>query len=74
MLLSFKNHWLWRKDQEKAFAILKESLTSTEVLALYDSNLDTIVSGDAPAYGLSAVLRQKQANEDLRPVAYISNF
>jgi len=51
---------------------LKESLISTEVLALYDTNLDTIISADASAYGLGAVLRQKEINGDLRPVAYIS--
>ena len=58
-------------DQEEAFTKLKESLTSTEVLALYDPNLDTVVSANASAYGLSAVMRQKQTNGDLRPVAYI---
>ena len=72
VLLSSKNHWSWGKDQDKAFTELKESLISTEVLALYDPNLDTMVTADASAYGLGAVLRQKQANGDLRPVAYIS--
>ena len=72
LLLTSKNHWLWGTDQEQAFTKLKESLTSTEVLAMYDPNLDTVVSADASAYGLGAVLRQKQPNGDLRPVAYIS--
>lgn len=72
VLLSSKSHWAWGIDQDHAFNRLKESLTSTEVLALYDPNLDTIVSADASAYGLGAVLRQKQSNGDLRPVAYIS--
>ena len=72
LLLSSKNHWSWGKDQEEAFTKLKESLTSTEVLALYDPNLDTVDSADASAYGLGAVMRQKQTNGDLRPVAYIS--
>ena len=72
LLLSSKNHWSWGKDQEEAFTKQKESLTSTEVLALYDPNLDTVVSADASAYGLGAVMRQKQTNGDFRPVAYIS--
>lgn len=72
MLLSSKNHWSWGEDQVKAFTKLKESLTSAEVLALYDPNLDTVVSADASAYGLGAVMRQKQTNGDLRQVAYIS--
>ena len=72
LLLTSNNHWLWGTDQEQAFTKLKESLTSTEVLALYDPNLDTVVSADASAYVLGAVLRQKQPNGDLRPVAYIS--
>ena len=72
MPLSSKSHWVWGKEQELAFKKLKDSLTSSEVLAMYDPNLDTVVSADASAYGLGAVLRQKQPNGDLRPVSYIS--
>ena len=72
MLLNSKSHWVWGKEQELAFKKLKDSLTSSEVLAMYDPNLDTVVSADASAYGLGAVLRQKQPNGDLRPVSYIS--
>ena len=72
VLLSSKNHWLWGKEQELAFNKLKDSLTSSEVLPMYDPNLDTVVSADASAYGLGAVLRQKQPNGDLRAVSYNS--
>ena len=72
VLLSSKSHWVWGKEQELAFNKLKDSLTSSEVLAMYDPNLDTVVSADASAYGLGAVLRQKQPNGDPRPVSYIS--
>ena len=71
-LLSTKNQWKWDSPQEVAFKKLKLLLTSSEILALYNPSLQTIVSADASAYGLGAVLRQRQTNGDLRPVAYIS--
>ena len=47
-------------------------MSSNEILALYNPTLKTIVSADASAYGLGAVLRQCQSNGDLQPVAYSS--
>ena len=71
-LLSKKNQWTWGNPQEIAFTKLKQLLSSDQILALYNPALKTIVSADASAYGLGAVLRQCQSNGDLRPVAYIS--
>lgn len=45
-LLSKQNHWVWEPDQPKAFQILKEWLSSTPVLALYNPNKDIKVSAD----------------------------
>ena len=39
---------------------------------MYNPSLHTIVSADASAYRLGAVLRQQQTNGEVRPVAYIS--
>ena len=67
-LLSTKNEWLW----EDAFTQIKEELSSTPVLALYDPSKERIVSADAPSYRLGAVLIQKQDNYQWIPVAYAS--
>ena len=71
-LLSSMNQWVWGHSQDKAFKEIKEALSSSEVLALYDPTRETILSADASSYGLGAVLRQRQPNGDLRPIAYIS--
>ena len=71
-LLSTKNLWFWGDAKEKAFIDVKESLSSNDVLAKYDPASETVISADAWSYVLGAVLRQKQPDGSLRPVAYAS--
>lgn len=71
-LLHKNRQWVWDHTQQEALESIKESLTSTHTLALYDPNATTIVSADASSYGLGAVLLQEQRNGDIKPVAYIS--
>ena len=59
-LLSAKNQWAWGQSQEEAFNRAKMILSSAPVLALFDTNLDTIVSSDASSFGLGTVLLQTQ--------------
>ena len=70
-LLSKKNQWQWGQAQQQAFDRLKKELSS-EVLALYNVEYETILSADASSYGLGAVLRQRQPDDTLRPIAYVS--
>ncbi len=71
-LLVKGNQWVWGEPQRCAFERIKEVLISSPVLALFDANLETILSADASSHGLGAVLLQKQKCGDLKPVAYIS--
>lgn len=70
--LNKRSQWYWEEPQKPALSAIKDALCSTPILALYNSEQDTVVSADASSYGLGAVLRQKQPNEELRAVAYIS--
>ena len=70
--LSLKNQWRWGHEQQQAFDDLKRALITSEVLALYDARHETTLSADASSYSLGAVLRQRQPNGSLRPIAYAS--
>ena len=71
-LLSKKNQWTWDQAQNQAFTAVKEALTKSPNLALFDPNLETTVSANASSYGLGAVLLQTQPNGERRAVAYVS--
>ena len=71
-LLSSKNQWSWGAVQQNAFESLQKSLSSDQVLALYNASHPTVLSADASSYGLVAVLRQKQPDGSLRPIVYAS--
>ena len=63
---------MWGHAQDDTMKQIKDALSSSEVLALYDPTRETILSANAFSYGLGAVLRQKQPNRDLRPIVYVS--
>ena len=71
-LLVRDNVWIWGEPQERSFQKVKNMLSATPVLALFDPNRETILSADASCYGLGAVLLQRQPTGDLQPVAFIS--
>ena len=64
--------WTSTENQQSAFDKTKQLLTLSPVLTLIDPNLETAVSADASSFGLGAVLKQKNADGEYKPVAYIS--
>ena len=72
-LLLKKNQWLWGHAQKLAFSSIKDALTKSPALVLYDPNLETTISSaNALSYSLGIDLLQTQANGERRPVAYVS--
>ncbi len=51
---------------------MKEELTRSTILALYDPLLETKVSADASSFGLGAVIIQKNVSGQWRLVAFAS--
>ena len=71
-LLSIRSNWYWGQPQEHAFNEIKQTLSSSPVLSLYDPTLPTKVTADSSSYGLGAVLTQQQPDGRWSPVAYAS--
>ena len=72
---SKKNCWVWSDHQQRAFEDIKHELSAQPVMALYDLHSETVVFANASAYGLGAVLIQRQRDGNTgncRPVAYVS--
>nr|GFA30921.1 putative reverse transcriptase domain-containing protein [Tanacetum cinerariifolium] len=64
--------FVWGKDQEMAFQILKQKLCKAPILAFPEGNDDFVVYGDASIQGLGAVLMQREkviayASRQLKP-------
>ena len=59
----------WDDSCQKAFEQIKEYLISEPILAIFDPNEECFVFTDASKLGLGAVLKQKQADGVLKPIA-----
>ena len=73
-LLVKDHYWVWGEMQQNAFEHLRQMLTSSPVLALFNSTFLTVASADASYYGPGGVLLQQQPQGSLQPVAYISRL
>ncbi|GJT15472.1 putative reverse transcriptase domain-containing protein [Tanacetum coccineum] len=66
--LTQKNkNYIWGKEQESAFQLLKQKLCEAPILALPEENDDFVVYCDASLQGLGAVLMQRE-----KVIAYAS--
>jgi len=65
-LLRKDSVWYWDEAQRTAFQRVKEKLASTEILAHYNRNCQTVIAADASSTGLGAVLPQTQDTIHLR--------
>ncbi|GJV33412.1 reverse transcriptase domain-containing protein [Tanacetum coccineum] len=66
------NKYIWGKDQEMAFQLLKQKLCEASILALPEGNDDFVVYCDASHQDLGAVLMQREkviayASRQLKP-------
>ena len=71
-LLLQDREWVWGHPQQRAFDRIKTLHTNTPVIAHFDLNAQTILSANASSFGLGAVLQQRQASGEVKPVAFIS--
>ena len=59
--------WIWGPEQRTAFKAMKQLITSTPILAYYDTHKPLEIQCDASKDGLGAVLMQEQ-----KPIMYAS--
>ncbi|KAL0879410.1 hypothetical protein ABMA27_003165 [Loxostege sticticalis] len=73
-LLKKGRHWKWGHEQNTAFIRVKGFLCSTSALAHFDMERETVLTVDASARGIGAVLAQRQPGRAAgeRVVAYAS--
>jgi hypothetical protein len=62
----------WSTDEQSAFDILKEKITSTPILTLPDSSRPFRIEADSSDFATGAVLSQQSSDEKWHPVAFLS--
>ncbi|XP_028172425.1 uncharacterized protein K02A2.6-like isoform X2 [Ostrinia furnacalis] len=70
-LLRKGKHWHWEHIHDRCFKLVKRLLIGADVLVHYDESRELVLTCDASAHGLGAVLAQRGAGAE-RPVAYAS--
>ena len=70
-LLRKSTDYCWTETAQTSFDRVKQSITNSPALALFDPSLPTIVTTDASDYGIGAVLTQLHGNTE-KTVAFAS--
>jgi hypothetical protein len=70
--LTKKGVWGWKEEHDVAFEVIKEALLANVPLAIYDPGKPFWMRCDASIGAVGAVLEQRDASENLRPVAFFS--
>ena len=73
-LLKKNTEWKWETEQQNDFETTKKMLIEEPALAHYAKDKDNIVTTDASRTGLGITLWQKQADGELKPIAFGSRF
>ena len=64
--------WEWKNECDNSFQLLKQILSESPVLSMYDPDIPWKVDCDASKYVLGAVLSHKYAGGTEKPIAYAS--
>ena len=73
-LLKKNTEWRWETEQQNDIETIKKMVTEEPALAHYAKDRDNIVTTDASKTGLGITLWQKQADGELKPIAFGSRF
>lgn len=71
-LLCSNTEWYWGDAQERAFRDVKNELSKSVELAVYDPEKETVIQSDASRHGIGATLSQIQIDDTLRMVCAAS--
>ena len=71
-LLKKDVQWNWSEECQESFLKIKETLTSTEVLAHFNPDVLLGLACDASGVGIGAVIYHKYEDGSERPIAYAS--
>ena len=59
ILLQKDEHWIWGKEQERAFRTVEEMLLQVRVLTHFNPDIPVVEACDSSSYGLDAVLSHR---------------
>ena len=71
-LLKASARWHWSSEQDEGFEASKKLLTSSQLLAHFDSHKKLVLSYDASVYGIGAVLAHQFTDGSEQPVSFVS--